>query len=90
MNPFELLLEQIRQAIRNEIASALAKSNGHQPPTLLSAETAAKLWDVPKTRIAEAARRGELPSIRLGHYVRFRPEDLKAFIEAHEKNKEGT
>jgi excisionase family DNA binding protein len=80
-NPFELLVEQIRQAVREEIKAA--NGNGNRHPALLSAEAAAKHFDVPKTWISEAARRGELPSVRVGHYVRFKSEDLEAFINAN-------
>jgi len=81
-NPFDLLVEQIRAAVREELQAASANGNGHSP-TLLSAKAAAKLFDVPKTWISEAARRGELPSVRLGHYVRFKQEDLEAFVKAN-------
>ena len=80
-NPFDMLVEQIRAAVREEISAASnGNGNGHSP-TLLSAEKAAKLFDVPKSWISEAARRGEIPSVRLGHYVRFKPEDLATFIQ---------
>jgi excisionase family DNA binding protein len=75
----EAVLEGLlRRIVREEIAAS--NSNGHDSPILLSAETAAKLFDVPKTWISDAARRGELPSVRVGHYVRFKPEDLEEFI----------
>ena len=80
-NPFEPFFDEIRRIVREEVKTATnGNSNGHSP-TLLSAEQAAKLWDLPKTWISEAARRGELPCVRLGHYVRFRPEDLEEFIK---------
>jgi len=85
-NPFDLLVDQIRAVVREEIKAAITTGNGNgHSPALLSAETAAKLFDVPKTRISEAARRGEIPTVRVGHYVRFKPEDLQAFIEANRK-----
>ncbi|MSP39512.1 MAG: DNA-binding protein [Deltaproteobacteria bacterium] len=77
-SPFDLLLDQIREVVREEIRTATGKDS--QSPTLLSAERAAKLFDVPKTWISDAARRGELPSVKLGHYVRFRIDDLHAFV----------
>lgn len=83
-NPFDLLIDQIRAVVREEIRAA--NGNGVNSPALLSAEQAAKLWDVPKTWIGEAARRGELPCVRLGHYVRFKPEDLQAYVEAQKKS----
>ena len=64
-NPFDMLIEQIREVVRQELA-AVSNGNGHSSPALLSAEQAAKLWDVPKTWISEAARRGELPSVGSG------------------------
>jgi excisionase family DNA binding protein len=83
-NPFELLLEQIRAVVREEIVAANLNGNGNgHSPALLSAEAAAKCFGVPKTWISEAARRGELPSVKLGHYVRFKPEDLESFIKAN-------
>jgi excisionase family DNA binding protein len=83
-NPFDLLVEQIRAVVREEIKAAHVNGNGNGHfPALLSAETAAKCFDVPRTWISEAARRGELPSVKLGHYVRFKPEDLEAFIKAN-------
>jgi excisionase family DNA binding protein len=79
-NPFELLIEQIRSVVREVIREEIGGGrNGDSP--LLSAEAAAKLWDVPKTWILESARRGEIASVKVGHYVRFRPDDLKAFVE---------
>lgn len=78
-NLFDLLVEQIRAVVREEIAAA-SNGNGHSP-ALLSAEAAAKLFEVPKSWISDAARRGELPSVRLGHYVRFKPDDLETFTE---------
>jgi excisionase family DNA binding protein len=84
-SPFDVLLEQIRVVVRDEIrtASSNGNGNGNHTPSLLSAESAAKLFDVPKTWISDAARRGELPSVRVGHYVRFTPADLQAFIKAN-------
>jgi excisionase family DNA binding protein len=83
-DPFELLLEQIRAVVREEIVAANLNGNGNgHSPALLSAEAAAKCFGVPKTWISEAARRGELPSVKLGHYVRFKPEDLQSFIKAN-------
>lgn len=85
-NPFDLLLDQIREVVREEIRTA-AGGNQSEPPTLLSADQAAKLWNVPPTWIGDAARRGELPSVRIGHYVRFRIEDLQAFVDTRSQRK---
>ncbi|MGH7779011.1 MAG: helix-turn-helix domain-containing protein [Candidatus Binataceae bacterium] len=47
---------------------------------LLSAPELAKLFGVPESWVREQARLGNLPSIRLGHYVRFRLEEVERFI----------
>ena len=47
---------------------------------LLSAPELAKLFGVPQSWVREQARLGNLPSIRLGHYVRFRIEEVERFL----------
>ncbi len=82
---FENLLRRI---IKEEIQEALGQNNGngHQDRDhLLDAKTAAKRLCVPVSWIRDMARRGELPSIELGHYRRFRIEDLDRFIKDHKK-----
>ena len=79
----DAFLEGIRQIVREEIREAMGQ-NG-QTPELLSAETASKRWDIPVSWIRDMARRGELPHVKLGHYTRFRPDDLARFIQEHRK-----
>lgn len=47
---------------------------------LLSVEEVAALLAVPKRWVYDAARRGELPSGRLGKYLRFRRTDVVDFV----------
>jgi excisionase family DNA binding protein len=47
---------------------------------LLTAPEAAKILNVPESWVREQARLGELPSVRLGHYVRFRSDELRVFL----------
>ena len=44
---------------------------GQGPDRLLDAGEVAKLLNVPATWVAEAARAGRIPHVRLGRYVRF-------------------
>lgn len=85
-----LTLRDLRAVIAQEIQGAMAAiGNGNgSSPALMSAEQAAKLYSVPKSWIAEAARSGELASIKMGHYRRFRREDLQNYIEKHRKEKQ--
>jgi excisionase family DNA binding protein len=47
---------------------------------LLTAAQVGERFQVPVSRIYAAARRGELPSVRLGRYVRFTEEALARWI----------
>jgi excisionase family DNA binding protein len=79
MNPFDALLDAIRQAVREEIAAALK----NQPKAKITYDTkeAAEILNVPESWLAQAARDSKIPIVRIGHYVRFRMTDLEKFIE---------
>jgi excisionase family DNA binding protein len=47
---------------------------------LLSAAELAKLFGVPESWVREQARLGNLPSFKLGHYVRFRLEEVERYL----------
>lgn len=51
---------------------------------LLTAEQVAERWQVPKSHVWRLARRGEVPALRLGRYVRFRPAAIEAWERAQE------
>ena len=46
---------------------------------LLRARDVAERWGVGHRQVLALARRGDLPRVKLGKYVRFRPEDVEAF-----------
>jgi hypothetical protein len=70
-NPFNLLLEQIRAVVRDEIK---ATSNGHA--ALLTPEQLALQLSLPMTWVYEQSRQGNIPTHRIGRYLRF---DLRRF-----------
>jgi excisionase family DNA binding protein len=47
---------------------------------LLAARELAELFGVPESWVREQARLGNLPSFKLGHYVRFRLEEVERFL----------
>lgn len=47
---------------------------------LIDAKAAGKLLGVPPTWLLAQARAGRVPHHRLGHYVRFNPEDLEHWL----------
>jgi hypothetical protein len=63
-----------------------ASQSGGDDGKLLSAPHVAKMFDVPESWVREQARLGKLPSIRLGHYVRFKPEEIARFVAARDSN----
>ncbi len=55
----------------------------HAAEPLLTPETVAGLLACSRKSIYAWAARGALPSVRLGRLVRFRPSDVRRFIEAN-------
>ena len=81
-DPFRSELEEI---VERAIKKALNGNERQDGDHLLDAKTAAKRLCVPVSWIRDMSRRGELPTIELGHYRRFRIEDLDRFIKDHKK-----
>jgi excisionase family DNA binding protein len=52
-----------------------------RPAPLLNAQQAAELLGVPPTWVLAQARRGAIPHVRLGRYVRFRADDLEQWAQ---------
>ncbi len=57
-----------------------AKGLNHAGRKLLGARELAELFGVPESWVREQARLGILPSFKLGHYVRFRIEEVERFL----------
>lgn len=86
-NPFQPFFDEIRRIVREEIVASSANKDGRDSPTLLSAEQAARKFSVPKSWILESARKGEIPCVKLGHYVRFEEKDLAEFVRQRKNGK---
>jgi excisionase family DNA binding protein len=54
-------------------------------PRLLDAKQLAEHLSIPESWVREQARLGQLPSIKLGHYVRFRLDDIKEHLSTIEQ-----
>ena len=72
-NPLDMLVEQIRAAVREEIKAARSYD------ALITPEDLAKNLGVPLSWIYEQSRLGNIPTHRLGKYIRF---DLNEVIES--------
>lgn len=74
-NPFDLLLDEIRTVVRDEIKAA----NGTEAKELLEPEELAARLKVPVSWVYEQSRQGNIPTHRIGRYVRF---DLAEVLES--------
>jgi hypothetical protein len=64
------------------IATAVVAKIGAGPaPPLLNADQAGELLNLPPSWLLSEARANRVPNIRLGKYVRFRRDDLLAWID---------
>ena len=80
-NPFDLLLEQIRAVVREEMQASNANRDSHE---LLEPEELAARLKVPLSWVYEQSRQGKIPTHRIGRYLRF---DV-AEVLASQKKKE--
>ena len=68
------------------LATRAAEKAVSKPEThLMNAREAAERLRVPRSWISDMARQGKIRSVRLGHYVRFRAEDLDQFVSEHQR-----
>jgi excisionase family DNA binding protein len=51
---------------------------------LLTADQVAKLLGVPRSWVYEQSRRGQIPTVTLGRYRRYRAEAIEAWLEEQE------
>jgi excisionase family DNA binding protein len=78
-NAFDLLIDQIRAVVREEI-----RANGNaNPQELLAPEELARRLSLPVSWVYEQSRQGNIPTHRIGKYIRF---DLAEVIDS-QKNK---
>jgi excisionase family DNA binding protein len=62
-------------------ATAATSSGSRKFTPLIDARAASQLLGVPHTWLLAQARERRIPHHRLGHYVRFNPDDLHEWLE---------
>ena len=67
-NPFDILIEQFRAVVREELAAT--NGNGYASP-LLTPEQLSETLSVPVSWVYEQSRQGNIPTHRIGKYIRF-------------------
>ena len=80
------LKSELKTLVKESLCEVLADKEQAKLPALFTADQLAQMWSLPKSRISEAARRGEIPCVKVGHYVRFREEDVAEFIRNNRKS----
>ena len=80
-NPFDALLDAFREVVREEIA---AQRNGHTVELLTPEELASRI-KVPISWVYEQSRQGNIPTHRLGRYIRFDLAEVLAHKTLQEK-----
>jgi excisionase family DNA binding protein len=77
-NPFDLLLDQIRAVVAEEISKAL---NERRPAKLIfTLDEAAQMLNVEKSWLAGRVRSGEVPHRRSGHRIYFAQQDIDEIV----------
>jgi excisionase family DNA binding protein len=89
-NPFDLLVEQIRAVVREEIKAALATNGKHVEKDWMKAKELAELYGMPATWFEERGRAGEIERAKPGRYVLFKRRDVEAFLEKNKKRLDTT
>lgn len=86
-NPFDLLIDQIRAVVREEVKAALnGNANGRiADKEWLKAYELAELYGQPKTWFEERGRAGDIARSKSGRYVTFKRSDVEAYLEQHLK-----
>jgi excisionase family DNA binding protein len=70
-----------RPHAHHKLSGRLTKHIRRAFTPLIDAKQASGLLGVPYTWLLAQARDGKIPHHRLGHYVRFDPDDLKGWLE---------
>ena len=90
-NPFDLLVDQIRAVVREEIAAALKAESNDQRNVAnkdwLKADEAAQLYGLPRTWFEERGRTGDIARTKPGRYVLFARRDIERYFEDHKRKK---
>ncbi len=80
-NPLAVLEGWFRGIIRQEIQAV--RQNGHGESKLLTPEELADRLQVPRSWVYEQSRQGNIPTHRLGRYIRF---DLHEVLASQKKD----
>jgi excisionase family DNA binding protein len=73
--------ERLRSGAARLLRRGRGISDAYAFTPLIDAKAASRLLGVPYTWLLAQAREGRIPHHRLGHYVRFNPDDLRTWLQ---------
>jgi excisionase family DNA binding protein len=86
-NPFEMLLDQFRSIVREELAVALGDTKKAAViKEWLSAKECSALYGLPPTWFEEKGRTGQIARTKPGRYVLFKRRDVEEYLERNKKS----
>ena len=96
-NPFEILLDQVRQVVREEVERVVKPAlknvaEAEPPPSPVPhqvrkwyrAAELAKMYDLPQSFFEEKGREGQIARTKPGRYVLFLHEDVERFLQSRQ------
>ncbi len=85
---FDSLVEAAADLTVKKLAPLLQRSAETQMERLLDAKEAAALLNIAPGTLLHRAQKGEIPRVKDGGRVLFRPADLRAYVEARTQSQE--
>jgi excisionase family DNA binding protein len=79
-NPFAPFFDEVRRIVREEIKAG-TNANGYASP-LLTPEQLSETLSVPVSWVYEQSRQGNIPTHRIGKYIRF---NLAEVVESQKR-----
>ena len=80
-----LSVGQLRDIVREEVASATNGKTQSAKKEWLKAEELAEEYGLPKTWFEERGRGGDIARVKPGRYVLFKRRDVEAYLDEHRR-----
>ena len=76
----QILFDEIKRAVKEALSEV--GTNGHSSTELLTVQQLADKLKLPRSWVYEQSRRGQIPTHRIGKYIRF---DLREVLESQKE-----
>jgi excisionase family DNA binding protein len=90
---FDLLLDELAERVAKRLRPLVSGGDPGNPPAgsgplMLDVETAAARLGIAPGALRKKAQRSQIPSVKDGKHLRFRPADLEAYVEGRVRSPE--